>query len=90
MESLHLTIRGRVQGVFFRAHAQEVARKLRLAGWVQNRPDGDVEVMAEGARPELDKFLEWCRRGPPQATGDGVRVEWGKADGQFKNFEIRY
>jgi len=90
MHRLHLIIAGRVQGVFFRAHTQEVAHKLGIVGWVRNTPDGNVELVAEGEKAALEKFLEWCNHGPPSAMVTDVNMEWQKGTGEFKKFEIRY
>jgi acylphosphatase len=57
-------IRGRVQGVFFRAEASERARSLGLAGWVRNCPDGSVEAVFEGEDERVASMVDWCRRGP--------------------------
>jgi acylphosphatase len=71
-----LTVRGRVQGVFFRASARETALSLGIAGWVRNLPDGSVEIYAEGDEPLVREMIEWCRRGPPLAAVAGVDVRW--------------
>jgi len=71
-----VVIRGRVQGVFFRAEAGERARSLGLAGWVRNNPDGTVEAVFQGNRDRVDSMLAWCRRGPPAAHVEDVDVEW--------------
>ena len=63
----HLRIHGTVQGVAFRAHARDQARKLKVKGWVRNLADGDVEAVAEGAPDEVDAFIRWCHDGPPAA-----------------------
>ena len=57
---LHLIIQGKVQGVFFRASTKEKARELGLRGFVRNRVDGTVEVVAEGHMAELQKLADWC------------------------------
>ena len=69
-------IRGRVQGVFFRAEARERARSLGLAGWARNVPDGTVEAVFEGERERVESILAWCRRGPRGAEVEDVEVEW--------------
>ncbi|HEX9445657.1 MAG TPA: acylphosphatase, partial [Candidatus Binatia bacterium] len=60
-------IEGRVQGVFFRASAEAEANRLGVKGWVRNRPEGSVELVAEGERENLDDLIAWCRRGPRHA-----------------------
>ncbi len=68
-------VRGRVQGVWFRASTAERATALRLRGSAENRPDGSVLVLAAGAPEALDKLVEWLHRGPAMARVDAVGVE---------------
>lgn len=86
---VHIVVRGRVHGVFFRAHTAERATALGLTGWVRNVPRG-VEIIAEGGRPKLEKLIAWCKEGPPAAAVESVDVAWQKPGKQFKSFEIRY
>jgi acylphosphatase len=65
---LHVVIRGRVQGVGFRWFVRESARQLDLAGWVLNRPDGGVEVAAEGSDDSIHALREALSQGPPGAN----------------------
>ena len=89
--SLHAIVRGRVQGVYFRAFVQRHARALGLAGWVRNLPDGrSVEVMAEGDRQGLEQLLCLLHQGPPEARVEQVQVEWGQATGSYQDFKTRY
>lgn len=90
MERVHIIVRGRVQGVYFRASAQQRARQLGLRGWVQNCRDGSVEVAAEGGKPRLRQFVSWCRNGPPGAVVTDIDVEWQAASGEFVDFVVRY
>jgi acylphosphatase len=73
METVHLEIRGRVQGVGFRWYVMELARKLELAGWVRNRPDGIVELAAAGEPDALAKLEAAVAKGPPGAQVEEVR-----------------
>jgi acylphosphatase len=73
MDSIHLEIRGRVQGVGFRWYVVDAARKLRLAGWVKNRPDGNVELAAAGASDALTRLEAAVTAGPPGARVEEVR-----------------
>jgi acylphosphatase len=84
----HLLIEGRVQGVFFRASAQAEASRLGLTGWVRNRPDGAVEIVAEGERKKLDDLIAWCRHGPRGAEVENVRIEREEFSGEFSVFRI--
>jgi acylphosphatase len=73
MESIHLEVRGRVQGVGFRWHVMRIARELGLAGWIRNRPDGIVELAAAGERVALTKLEAAVNAGPPGARVEEVR-----------------
>jgi acylphosphatase len=86
---VHLVVSGRVQGVAFRAYAVDEARRLRVAGWVRNLPDGCVEAEAEGERAALEALVAWCRRGPPSARVEGVEASWGAFRGDLGPFGIR-
>ena len=63
----HLIIEGRVQGVFFRDSTRREAIKLGLKGWVKNRFDGSVEVVAEGPMGKVEQLIQWSHHGPPSA-----------------------
>jgi len=86
---VRLRIEGRVQGVFFRASAQEEAGRLGLKGWVRNCPDGSVEVVAEGERKKIDDLINWCHHGPPGAHVHNVRLQWEDHKNDFQDFRIR-
>jgi acylphosphatase len=83
-----LTITGRVQGVFYRASAQQEAQRLGLVGEAGNLPDGRVEVTAEGPREAVEELIAWCRRGPPAAQVASVDVKWSSARGEFRTFMV--
>ncbi len=87
---LHVTINGRVQGVGFRMATQKQARTLGLVGWVANRMDGSVEVVAEGPRPQLQKFLGWLYGGPPGARVREVQVAWQDPARNLAGFQVRF
>jgi len=74
METIHLEIRGRVQGVGFRWFVVEKAKELKLAGGVRNKPDGNVEVAAAGAPDALTRLQAAVKSGPRSARIDDVRV----------------
>ena len=65
---------GRVQGVYFRGTCRAVARGLGVRGWVSNRGDGTVELVAEGSRESVGELIAWCREGPPLADIRGVEI----------------
>lgn len=83
-----LLISGRVQGVFYRASAQQEAQRLGIVGEVGNVPGGQVEATVEGSREALEEFIVWCRRGPPAAQVDNVDVRWSVARGEFRTFTV--
>ena len=88
--SLRAVVRGRVQGVFFRAFVRRWAYQLKLSGYVRNLPDGAVEVVVEGERPDLEKLLEYLKEGPPASQVAEVAEEWGEVGGQFNGFAVKY
>jgi acylphosphatase len=67
-------VSGRVQGVWYRDSARREAEAAGLSGWAANRADGSVELVVEGERDAVDRFLAWARQGPPRARVDDVRV----------------
>jgi acylphosphatase len=69
-----LIIKGKVQGVFFRASARDVAREVGVTGWVKNMPDGSVEILVSGNEERVEKFIEWCRKGPRNAEVSEVII----------------
>jgi acylphosphatase len=73
METIHIEVSGRVQGVGFRWFVARKARQLQLAGWVKNRPDGCVEVAAAGERPALELLEAAVVAGPPGAQVEHVQ-----------------
>ena len=87
---LHAQVYGRVQGVNFRYYTQLEANRWELTGWVSNRFDGSVEVVAEGEKAALQKLLTFLHRGPPSARVDRVQADWAKASGEFTRFRVRY
>jgi acylphosphatase len=86
---MHIYISGIVQGVFFRANTQEIAKSLGLIGWVRNLPDGRVEIIAEGIKERLENLISWCQKGPPGARVDDVDAKWEDATGEFENFDVK-
>jgi len=88
LKQLQLHIRGRVQGVFFRASAQREARRLGLSGWVKNRTDGSVEIVAEGEELSIRELYGWAQKGPTAARVDRVETRWRGYTGEFADFRI--
>lgn len=75
LRAVRLRISGKVQGVWFRAWTVEEARALGLSGWVRNRKDGTVEVLAVGGADAIGHLISLCHDGPPAAAVDHVEVE---------------
>jgi acylphosphatase len=79
---VRVTISGDVQGVGFRYATIDRARSRDVAGWVRNNSDGTVGAVFEGQPEAVDALVAWCRRGPPGARVDDVRVEVEAPSGQ--------
>lgn len=90
MKRAHLIISGDVMGVGFRAFVLRRAQDLRCVGWVRNREDGAVEVVAEGLKENLEILIQQCHHGPEVAWVEKMEVEWGAATDEFVGFEVVY
>ena len=90
MVSLTATVRGRVQGVFFRAFVQRHARLLGVSGYVRNLPDGSVEVQAEGEKIKLERLVGYLRTGSPASSVGEVITEWSDSTGEYTGFHITF
>jgi acylphosphatase len=89
METIHLEVEGRVQGVGFRWFVVEKAEELGVGGWVRNRPDGRVEIAAAGTRDALQKLEVAIREGPSGARVEAVRtLAQVEAGSLSRSFEI--
>ncbi len=89
-ERVNIIVRGSVQGVFYRARTKEKALELDLTGWVRNRIDGTVEIVAEGKREDLDRLVEWSRHGPKHAHVTNQEVNWQPFADEFRDFTVKY
>ena len=85
-----ILVSGLVQGVFYRAETKGKAAELNLVGWVKNESDGSVKIMAEGEEKDLEKLIEWAKKGPTLAKVDKIEVKWDKGRREFKDFDIVY
>ena len=74
MPTVRLLIKGKVQGVFYRASAKEIAGNTGITGWIKNTADGDVESLVTGTEAQIDEFILWCRRGSPKAMVTGITI----------------
>lgn len=88
MKHLSISVRGKVQGVFFRASARDRALEFGLAGWVCNQADGSVYLEVEGPDAHVDAFVAWLHEGPEYAWVDEVITAPGSLQ-QFQDFVIR-
>jgi acylphosphatase len=89
VKTIKIKVLGKVQGVFFRQSAKETAVKLGVKGIVKNCDDDSVEVVATGDEQQLEKFIAWCRQGPPNAFVSEVLVQELSLQ-EFRNFSIHH
>ena len=87
MPTIHLLIKGKVQGVYYRATAKDIAQALELKGWVKNTREGHVELIVTGSEKALQQFIEWCRKGPDKAIVHSINVTSIK-DEKFEDFRV--
>lgn len=87
MATVHLTIKGKVQGVFYRVTAKKVADKLHIKGWIKNTEDGSVEALVSGTDADVQEFTAWCKTGPEKAEVTDVIV-MQRQETIFTDFEI--
>ncbi len=85
---VHVFIKGRVQGVFYRVWVRTQAERLGLTGWVRNLTDERVEVVFEGPKDKIEKIISKCKIGPSVAGVKQVDIKWEKATGEYTGFEI--
>jgi acylphosphatase len=88
MTRVRVQVRGRVQGVFFRAEARARAESLGVAGWIRNLPDGSVEAVFEGDEERVESMVGWCRGGPAGAEVEAVDIEREEPVGET-GFRVR-
>ena len=87
---VRVVVRGRVQGVGFRYAAVAEARRLGLAGWARNTPDGNVEILADGPSTAVREFITWCRQGPPMARVSGLQQSEESRDEPLGEFGVKW
>ena len=90
MKRVHLIICGDVVGVGYRAWVLRLAQNFRLVGWVKNRQNRTVELVAEGEPEVLEKLIVACKKGPDVAWIEHVEITWLPASGEFVNFTVVY
>jgi acylphosphatase len=87
---VHAIVEGRVQMVFFRYSTCQEADRLGVTGWVKNKRDGSVEVVAEGPGEAVDELIRWCHDGPSGARVTSVNATNEPYAGEFSSFDVRY
>ena len=86
----HIRVKGRVQGVGFRAHVEYRARQIGgLTGWVRNVGYDTVEAIAEGERADVERLIEAMKEGPRSARVDESKIEWEEPTGEFDRFGMK-
>lgn len=85
----HVWVKGRVQGVGFRAYVESTARQAGVTGWVRNVGYDTVETVAEGERGKVERFIEMVQQGPRASRVDESRVEWEEVTGKFGEFGVK-
>lgn len=86
----HITIIGKVQGVFFRKATSRIATELKIKGWVKNTNDGNVEIYAFANEMDLSKFINWCKHGPPNAAVRTIEIKDASIVSGINHFSIKY
>ena len=82
-----IIVKGKVQGVFYRASTKAVADQLGIKGYIKNEENGDVAIAAEGDKMSMDMFLDWCKEGPEDAIVTSVESHEGELK-NYRNFEV--
>ena len=85
----HVWVKGRVQGVGFRAHVEFYGNQLGVTGWVRNVGYDTVEAVAEGTREKMERFIEMMKQGPISSRVDELRVEREESTGEFREFGVK-
>ena len=86
--TVNLTISGKVQGVGFRYFVLRQAQELGITGWVSNKPNGDVEALAQGEKADLEQFIAKVKEGPSFSSVDDVILNWEDGQENYTSFEI--
>ena len=89
--TVHIIVKGLVQGVSFRAYTKRKAISLGLTGFVKNLPNGKVEVVAKGRKDKIYELIKWLRKeGSPGSNVTDVQINWLNEKENFSNFRITY
>lgn len=89
MQHWNISVKGKVQGVWFRKSTQDTARSIGIKGFVRNEPDGTVYIEAEGTETQLKELEDWCHNGSEEARVTGVETEEGPVK-NFKDFKVEH
>ena len=89
LSRVHIWVRGRVQGVGFRAFVQQTAMVMGVKGWVRNVGWDQVEAIAEADKAVLERFIQAVRIGPRASQVEDSRFEWEPMTGEFESFQVR-
>lgn len=90
MMEIYCIVSGKVQNVAYRYFAEDAATELGLSGWVRNKSDGTVEVLAQGDTDALKAFVEYLHEGSLNAKVEGVAVDWQTPKKVFDDFSVRH
>lgn len=90
IETIKVTVHGRVQGVCFREYTRQKADELGINGYVRNLPNGDVEAVISGPEDKLDELIAWFYFGSPYSSVSGVERLQITPDETFTSFSIRF
>jgi acylphosphatase len=85
---IHIRVDGHVQGVGFRYFVYDFAQSRAFTGWVRNRHNGEVEILAEGSRADLEDLLTHIRRGPSRSMVTEVKFDWSSAGNLYDKFSL--
>lgn len=86
----HIFIKGRVQGVCYRAFTRDIAKALGLSGWVRNLPDGRVEAVLEGSSEVIEQAIKQCYIGPSGSRVEDIEVHLEASESDIAGFQVRY
>lgn len=89
-KNIHVTVYGKVQGVWFRANTKQKAEQLGVTGWVKNTTHGAVEAIFEGEENCIKEMIEWCKNGPPQANVENIEIKEQNPTNGFDGFSIKH
>lgn len=90
MKKVHLIIFGNVQGIFFRSNIKKIADQYNVRGFAKNKKDGSVEVVLEGDNENVDKIIEFCKKGPSGAKIEKINIKEKQYKKEFNDFSIKY